>query len=110
MGKSAATGEKQCYRGCNWRKRLDFGCEHLICEQGHILQEKGDIGFPSGPSGKEPACQCRRHERCGFDPWEEPLERPGNPLQHSCLENPMDRGAWWASVHRVAESDINEAT
>ena len=27
----------------------------------------------------------------------------GNPLQYSCLENPMDRGAWWASVHRVAE-------
>ena len=28
----------------------------------------------------------------------------GNPLQHSCLENPMDRGAWQATVHRVAES------
>ena len=30
----------------------------------------------------------------------------GNPLQHSCLENPMDRGAWWATVHRVAKSRI----
>ena len=30
----------------------------------------------------------------------------GNPLQHFCLENPVDRGAWWATVHRVAkESD-----
>ena len=28
----------------------------------------------------------------------------GNPLQYSCLENPMDRGAWWATVHRVAQS------
>ena len=28
----------------------------------------------------------------------------GNPLQHSCLENPMDREAWWAIVHRVAKS------
>ena len=28
----------------------------------------------------------------------------GNPLQYSCLENPMDRGAWWAIVHRVTES------
>ena len=27
-----------------------------------------------------------------------------NSLQYSCLENPMDRGAWWATVHRVAES------
>jgi len=26
-------------------------------------------GFPSGTSGKEPTCQCRRHKRCGFDPW-----------------------------------------
>ena len=28
----------------------------------------------------------------------------GNPLQYTCLENPMDRGAWWATVHRVARS------
>ena len=28
----------------------------------------------------------------------------GNPLQYSCLENPMDTGAWWATVHRVAKS------
>ena len=33
----------------------------------------------------------------------------GNPLQYSCLENPMDRGAWWATVHRVAELDTTEA-
>jgi len=30
-------------------------------------------------------------------------EGNGNPLQHYCLENPMDRGAWWATVHGVAE-------
>ena len=30
----------------------------------------------------------------------------GNPFQHSCLENPMDRGAWWATVHGVANSRI----
>ena len=34
----------------------------------------------------------------------------GNPLSSSCLENPMDRGVWWATVHRVAESDMTEAT
>ena len=33
-----------------------------------------------------------------------PGEENGNPLQYSCLENPMDRGAWWATVHRVAKS------
>ena len=30
----------------------------------------------------------------------------GNPLQYSCLENPMDRGAWWATAHGVTESDM----
>ena len=32
-----------------------------------------------------------------------PGEGNGNPLQRSCLENPMDRGAWWAIVHRVTK-------
>ena len=31
-------------------------------------------------------------------------EGHGNPLQYSCLENPMDRGAWWATVHGVAKN------
>ena len=34
----------------------------------------------------------------------------GNPLQYSCLENPMDRGAWWATVCSVRETDMTEAT
>ena len=33
-----------------------------------------------------------------------PEEGNGNPLQYSCLENPMDRGAWWATIHGAAES------
>ena len=37
--------------------------------------------------------------------WEDPLEeKNGNPLQYSFLENPMDRGAWWATIHGVAKS------
>ena len=39
-----------------------------------------------------------------------PGEGHGNPLQYSRLENPMDRGAWRATVHRVAESDTTRAT
>ena len=34
----------------------------------------------------------------------------GNPLQYPCLENPMNRGAWWALVHSIAELDLTEAT
>ena len=34
----------------------------------------------------------------------------GNPLQYSCLENPMDRGAGQATVHRIAESEMTEVT
>ena len=64
------------------------------------------LGFPGGPSGKEPTCQCRRHKRSRFNPWvgRSPKGGNGNPLQYSCLKNPMDRGAWWASVHGVAKS------
>ena len=35
-------------------------------------------------------------------------EGNGNPLQYSCLENPMDGGSWWTTVHGVAESDMTE--
>ena len=34
----------------------------------------------------------------------------GTPLQSFCLENPMDREAWWATVHRITESDMTEVT
>ena len=37
-------------------------------------------------------------------------EGNGNPFQYSCLGNPMDRGAWQATVHRVTESDMTEVT
>ena len=45
-------------------------------------------------SGKEPACQCRTHKRCDWSLGEDdPAGGHGNPLQYSCLETPMDRGA-----------------
>ena len=39
-----------------------------------------------------------------WSPHQQTEEGKGNPLQYSCLRNPMDRGAWWATVHRVAKS------
>ena len=52
------------------------------------------------------ACQCRRHERHRCGPWvgKIPEIGNGNSLQYSCLENPMDRGAWRATVHGVTKS------
>ena len=63
-------------------------------------------GFPGGAYSKEPTCQCRKHKRCRFDPWvgKIPWRRHGNVFQYSCLENPTDRRAWRATVHRVAKS------
>ena len=63
-------------------------------------------GFPSGAGGKEPTCQSRRLKKCGFDPWVENIPQVwnGSPLQYSFLQNPMDRGAWQATVHRAAKS------
>ena len=58
----------------------------------------------SGPSlmahSKASACRCRRHKRLGLSPLVRkiPGEGKGNPLQHSCLGNPMDRGAWRAKI------------
>jgi len=54
-------------------------------------------GLPRWYSNKESVCQYWRH---GFDPWVRKIPRVGNgkPLQYSCLDNSMDRGAWWAKV------------
>ena len=62
-------------------------------------------GFPDGASGKEPSCQCRSHEIQILSLSHKPHGGGhGNPLQYCSLENPMDRGASWATVHSVAKS------
>ena len=60
--------------------------------------------FPGGSQGKESACKVGdlgSVSRLGRSPGEE----NGYPLQYSCLEDPMDREIWWATVHVVIESD-----
>ena len=59
--------------------------------------------FPHSSVGKESACNAGD---LGLIPGSgrSPGGGHGNPLQYSCLENPMDRGAWLATVHGVAES------
>ena len=60
------------------------------------------LGFPGGSAGKESSCNAGD---TGSIPGSgrSPGGGHGNPLQYSCLENPMDRGAWWATVHWVAK-------
>ena len=57
-------------------------------------------------SGKESACNAGDTGSI-LGQEKSPGEGHGNPLQYSCLENPMDRGAWWTTVHGVAELDMN---
>ena len=74
------------------------------CKRALLKQTlSGGKGFLGGLDSKESACNAG-------DPGPIPglgrshREGHGSPLQYSCLENPMDRGAWWATVHGVTKS------
>ena len=75
----------------------------LLKEVTIIFITSAIVGFPCSSVGKEPACSAG-------DPGSipglgrSPGEGNGNPLQYPCLENLMDKGAWWAAVHGVAKS------
>ena len=70
-------------------------------------------GFPDGSSGKEPACQCRRHERHkvqflhGKDPLEEGIATHSSIL---AWRIPTDRGAWRATVHKESDTTATKRT
>ena len=61
-----------------------------------------NLGLPGSSDGKESTCN---EGDPGSIPGSRrfPGEGNGNPLQYSCLENPMDRGAWWAAIQGVAK-------
>ena len=109
---SPSSGE-ETMEGGRWERKVGSEWRRDVQEQS-LRKEKLPLfsppvlhtGFPGGASGKEPACQCRIRKRCGFKLWfrKSPWRRAWNPLQHSCLENLMDRGAWRATAHRVAKS------
>ena len=63
-------------------------------------------GFPSGTVVKNLPANAGDIRDTGLVPelGRSPGEGNGNPLEYSCLENSMDRGAWWATVHRVTKS------
>ena len=63
----------------------------------------GFQGFPDGSMGKESTCHAGDIGDVASIPGlgRSPGEGTGNPLQYSCLGNPMNRGSWWATVHGV---------
>ena len=68
------------------------------------------VGFPVGAVVKNLSPNAEDVRDLGLIPGlgRCPGEGNSNPLQYSCLENPTDRGACWATVHGVTESDTNE--
>ena len=69
-------------------------------------------GLPRWLSRRESACNAEDEGNMGLIPGSErcPVGGHGNPLQSSCLGNPMDRGSWWAMVHGVTKSRTTEVT
>ena len=77
-------------------------CSHFVFSLWKIRTHQ-EFGLPGSSVSKETACSAGD---LGSIPGlgRSPGEGNDNPLQHSCLENPVDRGAWWATVPRVAKS------
>ena len=85
------------------------GLRTVLCRRKCLIPKDGN---PRWCSGKESICIAGDARGAGLTPG---LERSpgvgnGDPLQYSCLENPIDRGAWCSTVHRVAELDNTEHT
>ena len=79
------------------------GRERLSVLRGIVIRLTRQLGFPGGSEVKTSACNAGD---LGLIPGlgRSPGGGNGNPLQYSCLENPMDRQAWWATVHGVTKS------
>ena len=71
-----------------------------VQNKNRLTDTENMVGFPGNSVVKKSACSAGD---AGSIPGSgrSPGEGNGNPLQYSCLENPMDRGAWWATVHGV---------
>ena len=70
-----------------------------------VISKPSILGFPGGLVGKESACNAG--DPGSIPGWgRSPGEGHGNPLQYSCLENPVNRGSWWAAVHGVTKGQF----
>ena len=93
-----------CYSKTVWSTQH---CHHLIaCWKYKLSSPIPELGLPQWLTGKEFACNAEDAGDGGSIPrsGRSPGEGKGNPLQYSCLENPMDARAWWVMVHWVTTS------
>ena len=88
----------------------------LLISSLHFFTHKSDyfacLGFPDGLVVKNPSTHTGDAGDIGLIPGSgrSPGEGNGNPLQYSCLENPIDRGTWQAKVYRIARSRTRLST
>ena len=80
------------------------------CDMIYIIEICGirhTVDFSGGPVVKNPPANTGNSRDVGSTPesGRAPGVGSGNPLQYSCLDNPVDRGAWWAAVEGVIQSD-----
>ena len=95
----------------HWNNGMNKFMSHTCIwnHKSHEGNEQGTmfVSSPGGSNGKEPACWCRLDARTAGlvrGSGGSPGGMHSSPLQYACLESPVDRGAWWATVHRVTES------
>ena len=101
------------FRTWSWGLRPRAGSD-LVSNYGDLRRELRDLRrelrdlgkVSDGSTGKESACRAGDTRDTGSVPGlgRSLGEGNGNPLQYSCLENPMDRGAWWATVQKGTKS------
>ena len=87
---------KECWSGLPWPSPGDLPDPEM--ELVSLVSPALAAGFFTTST----TCPKSASKFCGL--LEQVLQGNGSPLQHSCLENPMDGGAWWAAVHGVAKS------
>ena len=90
-------------------KGLSRVFSNTIVQKHQFFSVQASLGFPHSLVSKESACNAGDPGSIpGFGRF--PVEGNGNPLQYYCLENPMDRGAWQATVHGIARVGHDLAT